>query len=70
LLVTHTVNTQSTYDWVAQQWSVPLLFQVSKLTKIGEQPVSLAAGVKYWVETPSSGPHGLAGLLSMTFIFK
>ena len=67
---TYTLNTQSTYDWVAEQWSVPILFQVSKLTKIGEQPVSLAAGVKYWAETPSSGPHGLAGLLSLTFIFK
>lgn len=67
---TFTVNTQSTYDWVAKAWSVPLLFQVSKLTSIGKQPVSVAAGVKYWAQSPESGPHGLGGLLSVSFIFK
>lgn len=67
---TYTVNTQSTYDWVAQQWSVPLLFQLSKLTKFGNQPVSLAAGIKYWVTSPDNGPHGVGGLLSASFIFK
>jgi hypothetical protein len=67
---TYTVNTQSTYDWVAKQWSVPILAQISKLTKIGQQPVSIAGGVKYWVQTPVSGPHGLAGVVSISFILK
>lgn len=47
-----------------------LLFQVSKLTAIGHQPVSLAAGVKYWAASPESGPHGLGGVVSISFIFK
>lgn len=67
---TYTLNTQSTYDWMANAWSVPLLFQVSKLTAIGNQPVSLAAGVRYWATSPTGGPHGWGGLLSMTFIMK
>lgn len=67
---TYTLNTQSTYDWVAKEWSVPVLFQVSKLTTIGNQPVSLAAGVRYWAQSPNSGPHGFGGLLSITFILK
>jgi hypothetical protein len=67
---TFTVNTQSTYDWIAKEWSVPLLFQVSKLTSIGTQPISLAAGLKYWVQSPDSGPHGFGGLVSISFIFK
>jgi hypothetical protein len=67
---TYTVNTQSTYDWVARQWSVPLLAQISKLTKFGEQPVSIAGGVKYWAQSPVSGPHGLAGVVSISFILK
>ena len=67
---TYTVNTQSTYDWIAKQWSVPILAQISKLTKIGEQPVSLAAGVKYWAQSPVSGPHGFGGLVSISFILK
>jgi hypothetical protein len=67
---TYTLNTQSTYDWVTKQWSVPILAQISKLTKIGEQPVSLAAGVKYWALTPTAGPHGFGGVLSISFIFR
>ena len=67
---TFTVNSQSNYDWIARQWSIPVLFQVSKLTHMGHQPISLAAGVRYWAQTPDSGPHGFGGLLSVTFIFK
>ncbi len=67
---TYTLNTQSTYDWVARQWSVPLLAQVSKLTAIGHQPLSLAAGLKYWATTPDNGPHGFGGVFTVTFIFK
>jgi hypothetical protein len=67
---TYTLNTQSTYDWIAKQWSVPILAQVSKLTAFGHQPVSLAAGIKYWAVSPDSGPHGLGGVFSISFIFK
>jgi hypothetical protein len=31
---TFTVNTESTYDWRAENWSVPLNFMLAKLTKI------------------------------------
>lgn len=67
---TYTLNTQSTYDWVAEQWSVPIVFQVSKLTKLGDQPVSLGVAAKYWAETPDSGPHGWAGVFTLTFILQ
>ena len=65
---TYTLNTELTYDWVAQQWSVPINFQVQKLTKIGELPVSISAGPRYWAETPDSGPHGWGGRFVLTFI--
>jgi hypothetical protein len=67
---TYTVNSQSNYDWIARQWSIPILFQISKLTEMGHQPISLAAGIKYWEQSPDSGPHGFGGLLSVSFIFK
>jgi hypothetical protein len=47
-----------------------VLAQVSKLTKIGEQPVSIAGGVRYCAQSPVSGPHGLGGLVSISFILK
>jgi hypothetical protein len=58
---TYTLNTESSYDWIAEQWSVPVNFQITKLTKLGDQPISIGGGVKYWAESPDSGPHGCAG---------
>lgn len=66
---TYTLNTESSYDWEAEQWAVPVNFQIQKLTKFGDQPVSITGGVKYWAESPESGPHGLGGRLALTFIF-
>ncbi len=34
---TFTLNTESTYDWEGEQWSVPLNFTVSKLVKIDKR---------------------------------
>jgi hypothetical protein len=66
---TYTLNTEASYDWKAEQWSVPVNFQIAKLTKLGNQPVSITGGVKYWAESPDAGPHGLGGRLALTFIF-
>jgi len=51
-------------------WSVPILAQISKLTKIGEQPVSIAGGVRYWAQSPVTEPNGFGGLVSISFIVK
>jgi len=66
---TYTLNTESTYDWTADAWSVPINLSVAKLTKIGAQPVSLTAGVKYWATAPdNAGPEGWGARLGLTFI--
>ena len=67
---TYTVNTQSTYDWVAQQWSVPLLFQDIEANENRRTARQSCCRGKILGRDASSGPHGLAGLLSLTFIFK
>lgn len=69
---THTtfnLNTESVYDWEADQWSVPINFQVSQLLKIGGQPISIGAGVRYWAESPDAGPEDWGARLSLTFLF-
>lgn len=66
---TFTVNTESTYDWEAEQWSVPLNFMVSKLVTIGHQPVSLGGGVRYWADSTDGGPHGVGARAIVTFLF-
>ena len=66
---TFTLNTESTYDGVGHEWTVPVNFMISKLIKIGHQPVSLGAGVRYYVESPDGGPHGWGGRAVVTLLF-
>ncbi len=56
---TFSLNTESTYNWEAEAWSVPINGQISKVVKIGKLPISLGAGVRYWAESPDSGPEGI-----------
>ena len=53
---TFALNTESTYNWEAEDWSVPINFLVTKLIRIDKQPVSLGAGVRYWAASPDTGP--------------
>lgn len=66
---TFTLHTESTYNWEASQWSVPINFQVSKLIVIDRQPISLSAGVRYWAESPDRGPDGFGFRTGITFLF-
>ncbi|BCH20574.1 hypothetical protein MesoLjLc_03510 [Mesorhizobium sp. L-8-10] len=66
---TFALNTESTYDWTNEAWSVPVNFMISKLVKFGHQPVSLQAGVRYWAETPEGGPDGFGARAAVTFLF-
>jgi hypothetical protein len=61
-------NTESTYDWRAGQWNVPLNLTVSQLLKIGKQPIQLTLGLRYYAERPPGGPDwGLR--FAVTFLF-
>ena len=54
--VTFLATTESTYDWKAEQWTVPIIAAVSKLTSIGDQKVSFQLGGRYYAEAPDGGP--------------
>lgn len=66
---TFSLNTESTYNWTAEEWSVPLNFVVTKLTKIGNQPISIGGGVRYWADAPDSGPEGWGARAVVTYLF-
>lgn len=53
---TFTVNLESTYDWVGEEWTVPANFQITQLLKMGNQPVSVGGGFKYYAARPEGGP--------------
>ena len=66
---TFTLQTESTYDWRHSQWTVPVSAQVAKIVKLGPLPVNLGAGVRYYADSPTTGSHGWAGRLVVTFVF-
>jgi hypothetical protein len=57
---TFTLSTESTANWNATsadgKWTVPLIFQISQILKIGRQPISIQVGGKYYADSPRYGP--------------
>ena len=52
-------QSESSYNWETEQWSVPVTAALSKLVMFGKVPVSLQGGMGYWMESPDNGPEGL-----------
>jgi hypothetical protein len=67
---TYTFNTESTYDWTGNTWAVPIHAQVTKLVKIGKQPVSVGGALRCWASSGGpSGPTGCGFRLIFTPLF-
>jgi hypothetical protein len=70
---THTtfgINTESTYDWESNDWSVPVNIFATQVFKIGGQIQSLQIGARYWADTPrGQGPDGWGARLVYTLVF-
>jgi hypothetical protein len=50
------INTESTYDWVDNQWTVPINVFAQQLVKIGKLPVQFEFGGRYYADKPAQGP--------------
>jgi hypothetical protein len=65
---TFTINSETTYDWTHDQWSVPVNFVISQLFKVGSQPMQAFVGGRYYLEGPEGGPEwGLRAGLVLLF---
>ena len=63
-----TLNTESTCDWDAEQWTVPINLVFGQVIKLGKQPVQLQFGGRYYAEAQEGGPEwGLRA--GVTFLF-
>ena len=63
------LNTESTYDWVSEEWSVPINFNVAQLLKIGPQIMQVGAGARYWAKAPEYAADGWGFRGSLTLLF-
>jgi hypothetical protein len=50
------INLESSYDWNANQWTVPINLQLSQVVKFGKMPVSFQGGVRYYAAGPPGTP--------------
>ena len=66
---TYTINTESTYDWTANHWSVPIHGVISKVVRFGKQPVSFGGSIRCWVTSTPGGPQGCGPRIVITGIF-
>jgi len=59
---------ESTYNWTARTWTVPVVAGVSQVLKVGSQPLSVGLSGKYYVVRPDGAPAwGMR--LAVTFLF-
>lgn len=65
---TLTINTESTYDWQQENWSAPVNLLATQLFKIGNQPMSIQIGARYWIDSPDSGPEGWGFRIAYTLV--
>jgi len=66
---TFSLSPEMTYDWEAEEWSIPINLGVSRLLKVGKLPVQVGGGIRYWADSPDYGPEGWGARLTLTFLF-
>jgi len=67
--VSYAVSSELTYNWHSDDLTGPINVGVSKVTTLGQQPISLGAKLRWWAFDKPYTPQGLGFALSLTFIF-
>jgi hypothetical protein len=67
-MLSFTLNTESTCDWLDHQWTAPVNIVVQQLIKIGKLPVAFQLGYRYYAAKPDGGPDwGLRFAVTLLF---
>src|SRR5207237_5919121 len=57
---TFTLSSEASANWNNTpgdaKWTVPLIFSISQILKVGKQPISVQIGGKYYADSPRYGP--------------
>jgi hypothetical protein len=67
--VSYALNMESTYDWEAEQASIPINLQVNKVSRIGGQMIQFGGGLRYWADSPDGGPEGWGLRLNFVLLY-
>jgi len=55
--LTFFLNTETTYDWNAEEWTIPINVGANQLLHFGHQPIQIGAGFRYYADAPDGGPE-------------
>lgn len=66
---TFTIESQATYDWEDDEWTVPVTAAVYKLVKVGKQRIQIGGGPTYFATAPEGGPEGWGLRIQATLLF-
>lgn len=65
---TFSLNSETSYDWIRDSWTVPINVGVSHIVRFGRQPVQIAGTGRYYLAAPTGGPEwGVR--VTMTLLF-
>ena len=67
--LSYTLNAETTYDHRTDQWTAPVFLGFSQVTRIGSQMIQLSAGLRYYLDSPASGPDGLGFRLNVVLLY-
>ena len=63
------LNSEATYNWENDEWSVPLNVTISCVMKITSQLLSIGGGgLRYFAESATGGPEELGIRVFLTFL--
>ena len=54
-----TLNSESTYDWEAEQWTPPIDLTIAQVLKMGKQPIQLQVGAATTPRRPRVARSGV-----------
>ena len=63
------INSESTYDWETNKWSVPINLTAAQMLRFGNQLVQIGGGLRYWITAPDAGPEDWGLRLQFTLLF-
>jgi hypothetical protein len=65
---TASFQSETTYNWETEKWSMPVNMAVTRLVTLGRLPISLQAGVGRWLQSPDTAADGWRFRLQANFV--
>lgn len=67
--VTYSLNTESTYDWNSDDYTIPINLTATKIVKVDKQLISVGGGFRYWAHDTEASAKDFGVRLIASFIF-